>query len=37
MGEKNISLGFHNHSFIPGADGPINCVWEAKDEMAVRP
>ena len=31
--KKNNDLGFHNHSFMPAAvEGPINCLWECKDE-----
>jgi hypothetical protein len=34
-GEKNLSLGMWNHSFMPtGPQGPCFCVWEAKGECS---
>ena len=35
MRKKNNDLGYHNHTFLPaGVDGPINCLWECKEETS---
>lgn len=35
MQEKNATLGFHNHAFLPcSAEGPCICIWESKEPMA---
>ena len=36
MGIKNISLGMHNHTFVPSSEeGPVFCTWESAEDISA--